>query len=175
MTWVFDAATQMWHKRGFWNAARNVFEALRVMFHCYAFNKHLFGDRVNGATYEGSINFYTDVDGQGLRRLRQAPIVSNENLRIFTGTLVFDVETGVGTQTGAGSDPQLSMQKSSDSGHTFGSERLRSLGKAGEYSVRVRFTRTGSGRNTVFRAVVSDPVPWRVAGAFFEDIVGGNS
>lgn len=65
-----------------------------------------------------------------------------------------------------GYDPQVMLRTSNDGGKTWVSERIRSAGKAGEYLKRIRWNRCGSARRRVFEVSVSDPVPWRIVGAY---------
>jgi len=172
VTWCFDATEQLWHQRGFWNGPQNRFDAYRPMFHAYAFNKHLVLDRSTGNTYEASTTLYTDVDGTGIRRLRRAQVLTGEDggrfdRYTFFPTFQITQETGVGIETGQGSDPMVAMRYSNDAGHTFVGPILTPMGKQGQYNARVFWTPTGAARGgrRVFEAFVSDPVPWSILGA----------
>jgi len=96
-TWVYDAATQMWHERGFWSVigGNAVFTQSRAGFHTFNFGMHLVGDPTTGAIYQQSINFYSDF-GNPIRRVRRAPHISTEQVWIFHKMLQLDVETGLG-------------------------------------------------------------------------------
>jgi hypothetical protein len=94
-TWVYDCATQMWHRRAFWNAQAGVFTQSRAGFHTYNFGMHIVGDPTNGVVYEQSINYLTDF-GQPIIRERTAPHLSNEDQLEFYTSLQVDVETGLG-------------------------------------------------------------------------------
>lgn len=67
-----------------------------------------------------------------------------------------------------GDDPQVMLRMSNDGGKTWFGELWRSAGKAGEWSKRVRWNRLGSSRRRVFEASVTDPVPWRLTGAYLD-------
>jgi len=67
-----------------------------------------------------------------------------------------------------GGNPQVSLRLSNDGGKTWGPETQRSAGKTGEYFKRIRWNRLGQGRKRVFEIVVTDPIPWRVVGAYLE-------
>lgn len=96
-TWVYDAATQMWHQRGFWDEASGSFRQSRAQYHTFAFGMHLVGDPTTGAVYQMSVFVYSDF-GNPIRRERAAPHVSNEQSWIFHNELQVDVETGLGPQ-----------------------------------------------------------------------------
>src|SRR3972149_14181 len=65
-----------------------------------------------------------------------------------------------------GSDPQVMLRISNDGGKTWVTEQWRSAGKMGEYHRRVRWNRLGAARRRVFEASVTDPIPWKITGAY---------
>ena len=65
-----------------------------------------------------------------------------------------------------GTDPQVMLRVSNDGGKTWISESWRSAGKTGEFYRRVRWNRLGAGRRRVFEISVTDPIPWRILGAY---------
>lgn len=177
ISWAWDATTNLWHKRGYWNAQDYTFEALRVQTHCAGFNKtHLVGDRDSGVLYTMDATVATDVDGQGIRRLRQFRGPESESEMVFVSKLQIDMQTGVGVSTGQGDDPQAMLQVSRDGGRTWDAELWESIGKIGEYSREVIWRRLGCARNFVFRLVVSDPCyPITLLRAIHHDTVKGTS
>lgn len=56
------------------------------------------------------------------------------------------------------SDPVLIVDWSDDHGRTWSNGRELSMGKIGEYGVRLKTERLGSSRNRVYRVTISDPV-----------------
>lgn len=178
ITWTWDAVTNLWHKRGYWNATDHTYEALRVGCHCVGFNKtHLVGDRINGKLYTMDSQIATDVDGTGIRRLRvfRGPEDDEERM-IFVPWLQIDMQTGIGLATGQGSDPQAMLQVSRDGGFTWDSELWVSIGVMGAYSVSAIWRMLGCARNFVFRLVIQDPVyPITLFRAFCKDAVRGTS
>src|SRR5262249_41933529 len=128
-TWVFDAATQMWHERAYLKSG--ALEGHLGQNHVYAFGKHLVGDRQSGNIYEMSLALYDDA-GKAIRRVRRAPHISVEQQWIFHNQLQVDVETGLGLQSGQGSDPKLMLRWSDDGGKTWSNEYMASAGKAGQ-------------------------------------------
>ena len=104
-TWVYDAATNMWHQRGFWNINKAAFDAHHSQCHAFIFGKHLVGDWSSGNLYQmaipfqtgGTWNFAADA-GKDIRRVRRAPHISTEDQWIFHSQLQVSVETGLGPQ-----------------------------------------------------------------------------
>lgn len=172
VTWTWDAATGLWHKRGLWDSAARMYTAYRPQFHCYAFNTHLTCDRTSGAIWalDGSVSL--DVDGAGIRRLRRCPYLSHEQDRVYYQALQIDLEVGLGTQQGQGSDPQVMLRWSNDQAKTWSNEHWDSAGAVGAYKTRVQWTRLGMGRNRVFEIAMTDPVPWRLTGAYIDAAAG---
>jgi len=168
VTWCWDRETRQWHKRGTWVVAESAYIALRVRWHAYAFGEHRMLDSITGSIYRQSTEISTDVDGAGIRRLRRAPALVTQNERVYYASFELDLEPGLGLVTGQGENPQVMIRMSNDGGKTWGTEHMRSAGKLGEYFRRVRMNRCGSGRRRVFEVSVSDPVPWRIVGAFLE-------
>jgi hypothetical protein len=65
-------------------------------------------------------------------------------------------------------DPVVMLRCSNDGGKTWIFEQMRSAGKMGEYTKRIRWHRLGSARRRVFEVSVSAPIPWRMVGAYLE-------
>lgn len=180
-TWVYDVATNMWHQRGFWNAAGGFFQAHKGWNHVYAFGKHLVGDFSSGNIYQMAIPMpagggwaFADDNGKPLRRLRRAPHISTEQKWIFHNSLQIDVETGLGPepplQDGAGKarDPQMLLRWSDDGGHTWSNGRLLNCGQAGRYKTRALTHRLGRSRDRVYEISVEDAIPWRLISDYLE-------
>ena len=72
----------------------------------------------------------------------------------------------MGTTSGQGVDPLISLRYSDDGGKTWSDARTRELGALGEYDTRVRWDMCGSGRDRVWEVSVSDPVAVRIMDAF---------
>jgi hypothetical protein len=166
-TWVFDATTSRWHERGLWNGQANDYIAYRPRFHAQAYEKNLVCDAQGDVIYELSPTTYTDVDGEGIRRVRRAPHLANENQRSIVHTFEVEADRGVGLVDGQqGDDPQLMLRYSRNGGKTFGTERSRTLGALGAYTTRIKWDRCGQGRDWVFEVSCSDPVPVRLLDAY---------
>ena len=85
--------------------------------------------------------------------------------RFAIDELYLDIETGVGIQSGQGSNPQIMLQVSKDGGRTFGTERWKPIGLVGQYkSPRVMWNRLGASQDFVFQWTLTDPVKFVVVG-----------
>lgn len=125
----------------------------------------ILADASSNLIYTMSPSAYTDNGTAIMRELVTRHQLSNFD-RIRISSLYLDMETGVGLQTGQGSNPQLMVQYSKDNGRTWSAERWASIGEVGRYFTRVILRRFGCTRDAVFRFRMTDPVKFVVtAGA----------
>ena len=174
-TIVYDVATGEWHERTSRNPLTNADNRWDPIFATFAFNKVLVGTLANARILTLDLNKYTAWDGDPIVRLHQGPIQNENDQILFHREFVIDIETGIGLnstnpnnsgiQSNQGVDPQIMLQYSDDSGHTWSSEQWTTLGKAGEYSTRARWRRLGRSRNRVYRMEISSPNKVVVIGA----------
>jgi len=167
-TWVYDLATQAWHERaGFVDGAFT-----RHRSNCQmAFNHEIVvGDFENGNIYAFDLDDYTDNGSiqKWLRTWRALGPGKNDLKRTAQHSLQLDVESGVGLNTGQGSDPQVMLRWSDDGGHTWSNEHWASIGKIGQYYKRVFWRRLGMTlkiRDRVYEVSGTDPVKIAIMGA----------
>lgn len=170
-TWVYDASTQAWHERAYYNAG--VLEASRAFSHAYLNGVHLVGDRANSNIYAMSPDVYTD-NGAAIRRIRTSPHLFAEGSMLFSGIFEAFFQPGVGVASGQGSSPVAMLRISRDGGQTYGIERTASIGAIGNTRARSRWNRCGSGRDLVFELSVSDPVKAVVVDAAIATVKGNS-
>ena len=171
LTWVFDAATQLWHKwLSFSNGQFN-----RHRSNCAAFfnGYNLVGDYQNGKIYQLDNEVYTD-DGATIKRVRRAVHLVTDLQRQYFEELQIQFQPGVGLNTGQGSDPQAMLRWSNDGGSTWSSEHWTSIGKIGKYANRAIWRRLGQSRDRIFEVAVSDPVNAVIISANLKASVGEN-
>lgn len=162
VSWVFDATTNLWHKRGYWDVSAGQYRAHLGRCHAFAFSKHLVGSRIDGIVYEQAADVY--ADGTALHRwMRRAPTLRKE-LRDEVHWR-FYVTCEVGTTpllSGQGSNPQIMMRYSDTNTKTWSVERWKSTGKTGKYDARVVWNRLGMAfgpHGRVYEISGTDPVP----------------
>lgn len=157
-TWIYDIASDRWHERESWDANNNSFGRWRGNVAIAAWGYVLIGDAYSGAIGYLSDTTYTEF-GNTMRMLATSPPLADDRARLYISSLEMDVESGVGLNTGQGSDPQFMLECSIDGGRTWKNpQRWSSIGKIGAYLSRCRWTRLGQGRQWVFRITCSDPV-----------------
>lgn len=168
VTWAWDAATGQWTNRGTWISEDGKYIAWRPRYHAMGYGEHRILDSANASVYRLSSTVSTDVDSRPIRRLRRAPALMAENTRVFYASFELDLEPALGLSdsTAQGYDPQVMLRFSNDGGKTWSQEMWRSAGKIGEYFKRVRWNRLGAGRRRVFEVSTSDPMAWKLTGAY---------
>ncbi len=156
-TWAYDVEGQGWAERGKWNPVTGAFELWTPRTHVFAFGKHLVGNRTSGTIYEMDTNLTTEMDGSGIVRERIAPLLTNEHQRTPLDSLELLMDAGVGTVSGLGIDPQVTLAISEDGGHTYGNERMASMGRMGNFKKRIYWTRLGAPQSATAKVRYSDP------------------
>lgn len=171
-TWVYDLATQLWHKRA-WRDSHNVLHRHRgncaVIFQGIV----LVGDYQTGTIYELSRTTYTE-NGDTLPRIRRCPHLTTELKRQYFHDLQIQFQPGVGLVTGQGQDPQAMLKWSDDGGSTWSNEHWTTIGKLGAYKNRAIWRRLGHARDRIFEVTVSDPVYAVVVSANLNANAGDN-
>jgi len=113
----------------------------------------------------------TDLVGSVSIRADAGTVVSyTVNYTSTVGTMAYSA--GLSVYVPGVTDPQMMLRTSNDGGKTWGTERMRSAGKTGEYGKRIRWTRLGSGRRRVFEVSVTDPIQWNLTDAYLKASVG---
>jgi hypothetical protein len=163
VTWVFDIYAEKWHQRQSFEEGR-----WRATGHTFIYSKNLVGDFETGKIYELDLDTYTD-NGTLIQRVNVLPVVFDNDKRIIFSNLKVDFDSGVGLNTGQGSDPQCMMSYSDDGGMTFGNEHWRTIGAIGVYKARSVWRRLGISRQRVFKLVVTDPVRVVITAAYINE------
>lgn len=164
-TWVFDAATNLWHQRAWRDPADNTLKQDRAICQIAFAGETLVGDHSNGNIYVLDLDHFTD-NGDPIARIRACSHLSDPEYRYqFFDSLQVDMQTGVGLVTGQGSDPKAMLQWSDDGGYSWGNELWASIGTIGERRTRVKWRRLGRSRDRIFRVTITDPIRVIMVGA----------
>lgn len=164
-TWVYDVATSMWHRRAYRNSSTGALERHRANCYVSLNGVHLVGDYTNGKVYELDMDAYDD-DSDELSSIRVSGHVTHPDFHwVRHNSLTIDMESGVGTSTGQGSDPQIVLEYSDDGGRTWSAHLSRSIGAIGKTTTRVKWDRLGMSRDRVYRTTITDPVKRVMLGA----------
>lgn len=178
-TWAWDPTLGVagWHERAFWDRDLALYRSWRPRWHMHHGGKHIVLDSSGNGIYAMDPAVYTDVDGNGYRKMRVAPGPVTELRPMFLNSLKLDIEAGVGLQGAAGDpgvDPQISLRASPDGGGKWSYERLRSMGKAGKRDQIPAWTCIGGEQFTkpLLEFVCSDPVRFCLNDAYIEASLG---
>lgn len=163
-TWVYDAATNLWHERAYLEPDGSLSAHLAVA-HMYIFGKHLVADKESGVIYEMSNSYYSD-NGNEIFRQRTFTHLHDENKRFVVRELQVDFEAGLGLTTGQGSNPVAILETSNDGGKTWSSEYSVSIGAIGLYKARAVWRRLGLFDLFTARITVTDPIRVAICGAY---------
>lgn len=165
-TLVYDISTKLWHERAYLNQL-DAFEPHLGSCAMFAFNRQLVGSRLNGKIYTMSLDIYSD-DGDEMAAERIYTHLSDEGRRIRYSKLEIAMETGVGLQTGQGSDPQITLWLSKDGGKTYSTSYTTSFGAVGKYQTRAVFRRLGIAAQMTFKIRITDPVKRVLIGSYLK-------
>lgn len=162
-TWSFDAQTALWHERTSIvnDTSRRYLGYLPVAYG----GANLVSSWNSTNLYKLDSSTYTE-DGQYIERIRTLQPITDENK--YRGITYLEVyaETGVGLQTGQGSDPLIQLFVSKDGGHTYSPPKQCSYGPVGKYKTRLRWNRLGTARHWTFKLKITDPVPVTLINAY---------
>jgi hypothetical protein len=167
-TWLYDGLTNCWSELQDTNGDRHRAE-LGVNY----LDKTIVTDYENGNLYRLDQDAYTD-NGEPIYLELISRHIAKDDIRITIDKLQLDMETGVGTTSGQGSNPQIMLSISKDGGHTYGTEQWCSFGAIGNYRARAIWRRLGQARDWAFKFRISDPVK-RVIFDSSIDMRDGNS
>lgn len=170
-TWVYDAAENLWHQRGYWITASGQYIADRAMCHTFNFGKHLVGDWASGNVYDMSTAYFDDA-GNPIRGWRRTPSLQDENKWVYYEQIEFVMETGIAPAVpiknpdGSIRPAQLMLRWSNDGGQTWSNTYFLSVGLEGEYRRRVIKRMLGRARKRLWDVTWTDPYPFRFNDAF---------
>lgn len=163
VSWLFDGLTKVWSQYS--SADGRHLGEIQVNF----LDKAYVTSYADGKIYRLEHDVYTD-NGTPIKRLIRTKHVLS--LGKAVSALWVDMEPGVGTTSGQGSDPEIMLRVSRDGGYTWGNEFRARVGKLGEYNQRAMFRKLGrvrSGRHDwVFEISISDPVKAAIRGAWMD-------
>lgn len=159
-TWCYDAITQMWHERAWYNQETLSSEHHRANTHCFFNGEHLVGDRENGLIYRLCDETRTD-NGAIILRERTTPVINPHSQRMIFDELELKLQVGQNNN----SKPLIMLDWSNDGGRTWSCVFEQDLGAIGEFEKRVIFRRLGQSFNRVFRLRMSDATNLVILGA----------
>jgi hypothetical protein len=166
-TFVYDATTQLWHERQSYG-----YDNWRGSCHAEAWQRQFVGDRTSGKVGYINQDAYDEFGDTLVMQWTYQPVFQ-EGRQLTHNRLEAEFDVGVGTSSGTGSDPQVSLEYSDDGGKTWNFAESQSLGALGNYGVTVVWSGLGTAARRVYRMSVSDPVNVSLTGTWIEADIGG--
>lgn len=156
-SWLYDGSTGIWSRMKSYDIERH-----RAEIQANFVDKNYVSDYSTGVVYRVNPLVYTE-NGESIEiELISRHLVDDDEI-FKASSLEIVMESGLGLESGQGSNPQVMFSISKDGGHTFYNERWTSAGKIGQYQRRVRFRRPfGRKRDVVCKIRITDPVPVRI-------------
>lgn len=157
-TFVYDTITQAWHERKSQltdPTDKEVTVRWRVNSLTSAYGRILVGDSEDGRIGSVDKDVFTEYGRNIIRTVTTSPF-HNQGSSFSIPRLELTVESGVSDRNEKDAVFRLSTSRD---GKTFTDERIRPIGKTGEYDHRVTWNRNGRySRFSVLKFVMSDPV-----------------
>lgn len=164
--WVYDVTTDKWHER---NSYPNPYYFWQTQ--ATAHGRQYVGDAYSEVVGYFDPLVFDEVGSVQRMEWTYQPVYA-EMRRAFHQRLEIVMETGVGTTTGQGSDPEIMMEYSDDGGITWKSLPNKKLGPIGARRYRPFWAGLGSASLRVYRGAITDPVRAVIADTVL-DVQGG--
>jgi hypothetical protein len=173
-TFVYDTATQMWHRRvsglysqnqipvGSWDAISPTLNGSKLV-----------AGLSDGNLYEMSDTIFTE-NGNPVVREAILPPVTFGGIKFSVSSFEVMMEMGVSQVTGPGSNAQILINYSDDGCKSWSNPRLAALGVTGKYTKRAIIRQCGESRNRTWRIRVADNVPVKITDCYMS-YTGGSS
>lgn len=163
-TFCYDMSTSAWHQR-----KSDGVDYWRVGGAIVAYGGPILSDATTGKLYTPSLDVF-DENGATISSVIELPTIEGDN-RQLVSMYLFEVlcETGVGLNSGQGSDPMMMLQYSDDGGRNWSNELWRTVGAIGRYTTRCIWRKLGKFRQRQIRLTITDPVR-RLMISYFADI-----
>lgn len=163
-TFTFDMSTGAWHERKSLNL-----DNWRVGFGVRCYDRNIVASNTTGKIYTQSFDVYAE-DSETISMEIEPPLIeAGDRRRVTMYELEFLCETGVGLNSGQGSDPQVMLKYSDDGGRNWSNEMWRSMGAIGAYDTRCVWGPLGQFRQRKLKFTITDPVR-RAAFGYYAEI-----
>lgn len=166
-TFSYDVDTGLWHLRESFDEETSTTTRWRAKNIIDFAGRRIVGDYIEGKLYYLDNTYYKEADNPLIAKIISSPLFNNL-IRTSINSLWLDMETGVGTTTGQGNDPELIFQSSDDGGRTYSNEQFVKIGELGKYREVVKITSIGQSDNYTFKIKISDPIKRRIYSGYIQ-------
>ena len=168
-TWCYDTQNGTWTRRTRWDNNLGQSFQWQAQYSTYNWGKILMGDQTSDALYQLDTGTFADTkaDNSGIwyhNRIVTTPIGWSDGVNMVYRSIQLNMQQGMGLRNGQGSDPKALLSISMDGGFTYGHERSASIGKTGQYGMRTRWTKCGTGRVRQERFRITEPIQVIIVG-----------
>lgn len=144
----------------------------------YCYGKHLVVGRITGDVFEFDFDTYTDNSQLIIRKITLPTVTSSwfkqPGRQIITDRFQIVLETGYGLAGDVqGSNPQIMLELSFDGGKSYSTIQNLSIGRAGEFTLKVEGFYSTSCYEVKPRITLSDPVFFDLKSASIDVQLGG--
>jgi hypothetical protein len=157
-TWIYDAATSLWHQR-----KSQGHDRWRARGYARCYGEQFVGDYSTGKIWKLDYSVYAEGTDDLIAEAVFPPIY-NEGDRFRMHRLLLDVEAGEAVPY---SEPAIRLDVSEDGADWF-TVGYGTLGRTGNRSTRTRWARLGQHRTLHLRFLISDPAPRAMYAAYAE-------
>lgn len=154
-TWVYDAATQLWHPKSSYGLGRS-----KIRGYARWSDRHVVGDYTGVKLHVMSLSAYDEAGGYLITTIR-SPVIDQPGAGIIWDSVQIDAQMGVGRGSVVHStDPKLMLHWSDDAGVTWSPQEEKTLGASGVFAGRMLFNDLGSSgtQGRIFEIMISAPV-----------------
>lgn len=165
-SFVYDATTKLFHERKSYGQ-----DNWRASCHTQAWNIDFVGDRLSNKIGYLDKDAKTEFGDPLVMQWTYQPVYVDRR-QVTHNTFELVLDSGNGLVVGQGSDPEVMLEYSDNSGKTWRFMPNKKIGRLGEYDIGVRWCGLGSSPNRVYRCSISDPVPVNVVDTQIDITVG---
>jgi hypothetical protein len=161
-TLILDIGTGLWHERqsfgyGYWR--------VNGIAKCYG--KWVVTDSESSTVGELDFDVFQEY-GSLKQAIRIGQTIQAEGAWFSLDRFEVFCEAGVGLISGQGSDPKIGLSLSKNHGKSYGTQKVRSLGKMGDYTERAVWRQQGLYKQVTPKVLISDPVRRYIVDAYAE-------
>lgn len=156
-TLVYDATTQVWHRRESLDRFLNP-QPWRTTTILDAYSVKIVGDELSGKVGVMDESIFYEY-GEEMRRYVTTPAIDNGGRPFSVYQVELVAESGTAPQNGQGSDPKVALSVSVDGGRTYKPKIYRNMGKIGQFLKAIAWPSLGRfQRSACFRIDIAEPI-----------------
>lgn len=155
-TLCYNYETKQWHKWGYWDLTRGIYQRYRGQSYTFAraWGLHVVGDWNTGMLYTASRQVFTDSGNPIRSLLRTGHITHDTDWSKRSDCVRLRCKRGAGNSAIA--DPQVMMRRRVNNKSLWTQERWKSLGQVGQHEPFIDWRRNGIYKSVQYEFVHTD-------------------